>query len=290
MSNELQNRQAADPNPRTPPRCPRAGYKGNLLDSDLATFIDQRKVGAIVNRMKAMVPVLALLFLAASSMHGSTISIQASVDGGGFVTVASSAGPAVGPINFTFGGFFMTNLGAIAHDSALGSDLLVSALDVNLALSGTHTLTIMTSHDGYTLPAGPLLQVQSGEGGSYGFGTTAVTFQTYADPNNTLFGKGDFTNGLQSAVPPSGSLATFDTGEASGVFTRLVTPYSLTSTTTITMTGQGTTANFANHEIVTVLSPVPEPRMSLLVGLGVVGFAASRRWIKYPLGRNQARA
>ena len=223
--------------------------------------------------MRMRVLILVLGSLLAGTSRATTIAIDMQVDGGGFIAVASSAGTAVGPVSVVIGGVF--EVGNISGSAASGNDLLSSALSVTLLTSGTHTLTIATSSDGYTSPAGPSLLVQSGEGGTYVSGTSAVTFQAFADKNNALRGMGDFTAGLQTAVPPSGSATTFATGEALGLFTRLATPYSLTSITEITMTGVGATANFANHVIVTM--PVPEPSVVSLVGLGLLGLFAGRR-------------
>jgi hypothetical protein len=232
------------------------------------------------NMRRGLVALVAIgVALAAPSKSEADFMIQVSEDGKNFVTVAS--GSDFSPLSFSGdisvngsntksgasgsgGDFTITILGSSSNNGASLSKLLSSTTEVSNNTSSLHTLVIEVTQSNYTLPASTKLTVESGLGGTVNKGALGLAgiFQAYADNTNLDFGTG-FTNGPQTAVP-SGS--TFDTGSASGLFTRPTSssPYSLTSMVYLTMGGNAD-INYANHVNVT---PVPAPA-------GVVLAAAS---------------
>lgn len=234
----------------------------------------------ITNAARALVLPLALcatFVLTAPSSAQATAILQLAEDGGAFVTVAS--GPSLGgllvlPTTFVFGDFTVRFFSG-DFDNGSPSDTLASTTRVtNTGTTGTHTLHLLVSSQDFTLPPGPVLRDVSGAGGTYITGTGAATFQAYADASNTLAGMGGYTNGLQVAVPPSGSGTTFDTGEATGFFTRLATNYSMTTVLNATL-NQGAALNFSSHEVISDI--VPEPAALVLLGSGLLGLATAGR-------------
>ena len=199
------------------------------------------------------------------SMAGATTIIALSEDGGLFTTVGSAGSLSSASGSGTFGDFTFDIAGVAAHNSITLSDLLSSTTSVTNNSGATHTIRVLVSSQDYTLPLGPSLGIESGMGGSLSTGTLVASFQSYADKNNNLAGVSDFTLGLQNS---SFNGSTYDTGSATGNFTRLPGNYSLTSIATLTLSGGGV-ANFSSHENV---KNVPEPSSLLLIGSSLILF------------------
>lgn len=195
------------------------------------------------------------------------------VNGGAPTVVASGTNFTNLSWNGTYGDFTVEVLGGSSHNAAALSDLLSSTTRVTNNSGDTKTLKIIVSQTDYTLPVGSTLAVESGLGGSVSTGTLSMTniFQAYADAGNTLFGTTDFTTGPQSGTM-NGS--TFDTGSATGLFSRTGS-YSLTTVTTFTLSGGGV-ANFSSHENLNAPVAVSAPAgvVLALTGIPLLGLAA----------------
>jgi hypothetical protein len=183
-----------------------------------------------------------------------TLSLQeAGVNGGVPTVVAAAPDFTAASFTGTYGDFGVTIDAGSSDNGAAQSDLLSSTNRItNLSSTSTLTLKLTVFQDGYTLPAGSPVNVESGQGGSVNTGTLSLSniFQAFASStNNTTF---DFTNGPQTATQTG---STFQTGSATGVFSRAAGPYALSSTVTITLTPGGT-INFSSHVNVTPSTPV----------------------------------
>jgi len=197
--------------------------------------------------------VAGVAFLASPSSVRADFKIYLQEDGGAITEVQS--GPDFTALSFdgVYGDFAVTLLAGTSHNKPAKSDLLGSTLAVENTSGTAHTLAVYVSQTNYTLPTGAKLNVESGLGGSVITGTVGLAgiFQAYADKNNALLGN-SFTTGSQTAIQ---SGTTLQTGSAFGVFNRDVTPFSLTTVTTLNLSG-GALVNFADHENVT---PAPAP-------------------------------
>ena len=211
-----------------------------------------------IRNFLALVAVLAgaaILGVPASWADFKIFLQEAGVNGSAITEVASGAD--FSSINFTgpYGDFTVKVFSGASDNGATLSDLLSSTTSVTNNSSASKTLKLYVSETNYSLPAGSQLTVESGLGGSVNKGTTiglTGIFQAFADKNNNLLGMADFTNGPQTA---SQTGTTFDTGSATGSFTRNATLYSLTTVVTLTTSGKGV-VNYSDHENVT---PTPAP-------------------------------
>jgi len=201
------------------------------------------------------------------SMAGASTIFMLSEDGGAYTTIATGPSLSSQSGSGTFGDFTFKIVGVSTDNSLTLSDLLSSTTSITNNSSASHSISVLVSSQDYTLPVGPNLSIESGMGGSLSAGTLAATFQSYADKANGLGAAGvsDFALGIQSC---SFTGSTCDTGSATGTFTRLGTPYSLTSVVTLTMSAGGV-ANFSSHENV---RNVPEPSSLLLIGSSLILF------------------
>jgi hypothetical protein len=177
--------------------------------------------------------------------------------------------------------FFVTIQSASSDDGATLSDLLTGTNRITNNSGATHTLMVWASQNNYSLPAGTPLRVESGMSGTVSIGTLTLSniFQAYADKGNDLLGTPtagaaitDFTNGPQTGVL-NGS--TFDTGSASGLFTRTGS-YSLTQVANIQLTAGGR-MNFSAHEHVTAVPELSTMAIAGLGALGLIGYGLRRR-------------
>jgi hypothetical protein len=226
----------------------------------------------------------AILGAPASARADLNIYLQeAGVNGGAITLVASAPDFTDVSKSLTYGDFTVKVFGASSDNGATLSDLLSSTTSVTNNATTSKTLHLYASQNNYTLPAGSPLMVESALGGSVNTGTLTLTniFQAYADKNNNLLGRTDYTNGPQSATANGTS---FQTGSASGLFTR-TGDFSLTTQVNFTLSSGGK-ANYSDHENVTAVVPAPGGVVLALTGLPVLGIGACllrRRKVFLPL-------
>jgi len=208
-------------------------------------------------------------------------------DGGAITEVATTgtdfSGLQIGfPVASIFGDFSISSATATSVNSTV-SNLLSNSLSVTNTAGSTHTLVVYAVQTNYTLPVGTKLNVESGLGGTLNAGTVGLSpiFQAFASSTNAngALAANDYTNGPQSAAL---NVTTFDTGSASGVFTRSGN-YSLTSKVTLQL-GGGSQVQFTDHINVTA-TPAPAGVMLALAGLPVMSAGA---WLRRRKSKAQA--
>jgi len=233
-----------------------------------------------------MAVVIGIFVLGSPPKASASFVLAAQEDGGVISTVLTL--PSFTPVTFsaTFGDYDFTFFSAVATNNAGGSNLLSTTTAITATDAGTHTLSLFVSNQDYTLPLGPNLTLTTGMGGTYGSEpgfTGGATFQAWVDNGNGLLNiPGTFSNGLQVAIPASGNAVTFSTGaDPVGTFTRGAGPYSLTTQTTFTTTGEGD-VNYSNHaDVRQIQISTPEPEMPLIMLIvGLLGLFLGVRWQK----------
>ena len=196
--------------------------------------------------------------------------IQIAEDGGAFTTVASSSPGSSGTLTFsgTFGDF--TILGGFSKSNSpgtlSGANLQVGTLDItNDALgSGSHTISIRVSAQGFTTPsgAGVGLVLADTVSGSVNAGTLSIGhFTGSIDTSNALFATG--MSAPTITFGPTGSQNSFSGSSSTGVDIG-TTPYSMTLNGDWRLSNGGElTLTGGNGKVV-----VPEPASMVLLALG----------------------
>jgi hypothetical protein len=216
---------------------------------------------------------MAIVAIALAVTLGSTaradVIIEASVDGGAFVTLTSNASNPSGPASVSFtgpipGGVFNV-VGSIAVTGTQGSppptgNQGTSKLTITQQVSGTHTLEIITSVNNYTQPSGPAT-ASSSETGTVGTATNgSIAYNAYQSNTNTLGAKTNLiVTGTQSADTTSGGTSTLAPPNKGSTTLTVTTPYSLTMDELITLHGAGQTINATGNTSVVGTTVVPEP-------------------------------
>jgi len=143
-------------------------------------------------------------------------------------------------------------------------------------VSDHYLVTIMTTHDTYTLPpAASAALLSQSESGTYTFTTAGNTQKsdTYYSPTNTANSLADGHTGLNTiSIPATGmNNASMASGTLSTLISPYVTPYALTNLLILDITGNGT----SNNSVVqansgsTLTSAVPEPTTIVMVSMGM---------------------
>jgi len=192
--------------------------------------------------------------------------------------------------NSTASGLTFTSLSADTLSTATNTQLNAhGTFSLNPGVSDHYLVTILTTHDTYTLPpAGSAATLAQSESGTYTFtnaGNTQ-TSQSWYSPTNTP--NSTAPPGTPPVVIPipatAGSNASAGTPTVSTAISPYVTPYALTNRILVDITGNGS----ANNSVVqansaTTLTSVPEPASLVVFLTGmplplvVVGLLRRRR-------------
>jgi hypothetical protein len=181
--------------------------------------------------------------------------------------------------NFRYSGVlaFTNNPGTF-----LNSNMQISTLTVtNLGVS-QQTISFVLSANNFTMPVNPLDTMSStiSSSSTLSLGNTdSLTFQSYVDANNNLFGETS-TTGLQSLDVASGTLTSGATNTVQGVVNKGGGSYSLTDVTTLTLSAGAqigaTGATTLSSSSATVAAP--SPGGLTLACLGIPLLVLGSRW------------
>lgn len=152
------------------------------------------------------------------------------------------------------------------------ANLQINSLNIRNSASGLRTLTVTLEDTDFTSPGSGPLQLDSALAGTIIQATSgdSVTFQSYADPDNTQGGTA-ITTGLQSALISSSALMDLGTTELSIPFTAHGV-FSVKNVIQITLAPEDE-VNIAGTT--KVVQAIPEPASAAL--LAVAGLAVLRR-------------
>lgn len=170
----------------------------------------------------------------------------------------------VGPI-----GEFTTTVTAGLTKPALGTDtrgeMHLTHLDLSSAVGGTITVEFTETGfisasgvEGFLAEIGGVMNTAPG---------TSLTYQVFVDGANVAFSNA--TTVYANTFLPAGGLGAFS-ASASNALSGLGSPFSMTLVATVTHGGAGATSFDATAR-------VPEPATVALLGMGLLGFAVSRR-------------
>lgn len=210
-------------------------------------------------------------------------------DGATPVTVvdngAGDTNPAVGQISFagSIGNFATVITAGTSNAPGANGVAILQTHDISVrdTTASKDTLTVTMGDTGFTNPEGSSLQLGSSFAGTF-LSTTSgenVTFQSYADSGNNLFGKTGTTAGLHSATLTNGSPAPvgFSTADRTANFSS-TGPYSLTDVTTISLSANGQANVSGTTDVIQGAgAPTPEPASLGLLSLGAMALLARRR-------------
>jgi len=198
----------------------------------------------------------------ATSAPAMADHLSISINGGAACldNAACDVNPAVGTVsvNGTFGSFSV--------NAATGVALSGISMDLGYVVTSTAAGTVVIDVSQDNLGPANGVSFTAALGGTQASGMT-TTFNTWADPTNTLFGKGA-SNVL---CHPATAISTSPVVSAtctSGSFSSGASKFSLTEEITVVSTGSGQNASGDLN-----LSASPEPGSMMLFGSGLIGLA-----------------
>jgi hypothetical protein len=165
-------------------------------------------------------------------------------------------------------------------------ELQITSLVVRNNSTGTKSLTVLLGDTGFTFPGstGDQMTLRSSIGVTFLQGSVGgddFTFQSYADTGNIQFGTG-VTTGAQTFTFSGQASQNALSGDATPVTFTQGIPYSLTNSSTFTMSPTGQVNTSGTTSVIAAAAAVPEPA-SLALGatgfvlVGLCGWRARRR-------------
>lgn len=186
------------------------------------------------------------------------------------ISVNSTAYSGAGPVS-------LTGLGSTLTENSNSTALLVSGTAQLLNTTNTYTITVTASAINLTTPAGGMSPLVTQSSGANLANTSAGGTQSFTGyyGTNTLFATSGTTPGAQLITFPSTTNSTTDkaaTTPYSAAPPSYFTPYGLTDTVVITLSGNANNPQDAFHGTTTItVSTIPEPAslVMLLTGMPV---------------------
>jgi hypothetical protein len=224
----------------------------------------------------------------APPVQASTLEIDYSIDGGARqIGASTTTGSGTTTLHWSSSdvgaaGLFSVDM-TIATSNSPGSATQAKITQSNNTVntlygSGTHTLTIYVSSDGFSSPSSPPpLVLGNASSITQDSGSTQVTFTSYSDTSNTLFGmSGSTVTSTSVSYSASGQNGT-GKGASSALFTTNGQhPYSLTNEGDYTLSG-GTSLTVVSGNTTVTPTPAPPAAVLALTGLPCLGFAV---WLR----------
>jgi len=219
---------------------------------------------------------LAGALVLASSSAWATIAVSYSIDGGGAVTCATSAGNDLADCGtFVNGPFTINSLAASSNSPGTTSlsDLFSATTSLTNTSSATHTIEFFIYADGFNVPTSGTLTSSLGVTVVSGSAANTVT-----DKSCLSTTAGSVCPGGSIVAGPSSPVIT-SPGASSASVTALVSsitaPYTVSEDVKFTL-GAGSSVNFSAS---TFTSAVPEPMTFSLMGAGLLGLGLLRKRI-----------